>query len=74
MSCQFRTLIQIGQTGQSEVSVRLTERLEDFDLSSTLFLVCTTNTTQTYNDIHTYIDLSDGLRKGWYDSSRVRGE
>ena len=41
------------------------------DLSHTIFLVFTTTTTNFFG-LQRGLDVSDGPKMGWYDSSRVR--
>ena len=67
-----------SRSGEGQVKVRKV-RDRSFDLSYTINLVFTTTTTTTHPPPKLFswfirgLDMSDGLRMGCYDSSRIRG-
>ena len=61
-----------SRSGEGQVRVRKVKETKDLDLRYTIFLVFTTHH-KLFSWLLRGLDMSDGTRMGWYDSSRVRG-
>ena len=73
----FSFIVEVLQYCRGQVQVRSRSERSEIDLSLTLFLVCThpPTTTTLHHKLFSWLlrglDMSDGPRMGWYDSSRV---
>ena len=68
----FESQLSSSGPGPGQVQVRSRSGRSEIDLSLTLFLVFTTHHHhKLFSWLLWGLDMSDGPRMGWYDSSRV---
>ena len=69
--------LAVNNCCRAQIQVRSRSKSSEIDLSHTLFLVFTTTHPPTPQKLFSWflrgLDMSDGPRMGWYDSSRVWG-
>ena len=68
---QLRVRKKVRVRSESCELKRLKQKLRDLDLSNTLNLVFTLHPHKLFSWLLRGLDMSDGPRMGWYDSSRV---